>query len=90
MESCKKAFEISTGGELKITKIANKSYGSSGHCWMIYAKAKSNPDIEFEIPSCFVDQNTDLWVYPRYLNKKDPQQLLGLKTNFLEEVQCSF
>ena len=90
MKSCKKAFEISRGNELKITKISNKTYGSSGHCWMIYAKAKSNPDIEFEIPSCFVDQNTDLWVHPRYSNKKDLEQLLELKTDFLEEVQCSF
>ena len=57
---------------------------------MTYATAKSNTDIEFEIPSCFVDQDTDLWVYPRYPNRKDPGQLLRLKTNFLEEVQCSF
>ena len=89
MESCKKAFKISTGGELKITKIANKSYGSSGHCWVIYAKAKSYQDIEFEIPSCFIDQNTDLWVQPRFPSKKDSQRL-QIKTDFLEEAQCSF
>jgi hypothetical protein len=90
MESCKKAFEISEGNELKITKIFNKLYGSSGHCWLVYASAKSNPGVEFEIPSCFIDQNTDLWVHPRYSDKKDSQQLLELKTEFLEEIQCSF
>ena len=90
MKSCKEAFEIPQGNELKITKISNKSYGSSGHCWLVYASAKSNLGVEFEIPSCFIDQNTDLWVHPRYPNKKDPQQLLELKTEFLEEVQCSF
>jgi hypothetical protein len=57
---------------------------------MVYASAKSNPGIEFEIPSCFIDQNTDLWVHPRYSDKKDSQQLLELKTEFLEEIQCSF
>ena len=90
MKSCKKAFEIYEGNELKITKISNKLYGSSGNCWLVYESAKSNPGVEFEIPSCFIDQNTDLWVHPRYPNKKDSQQLLELKTEFLEEAQCSF
>ena len=71
-------------------KISNKLYGSSGNCWLVYESAKSNPGVEFEIPSCFIDQNTDLWVHPRYPNKKYAQQLLELKTEFLEEVQCSF
>lgn len=90
MKSCKKAFEISKGGEIKITKIVNKMYGSSGHCWVVYAKAKNNQDIEFEIPSCFIDQNTDLWIQPKFPNKKVSQQLLQIKTDFLKEVKCSF
>ena len=50
LESCQKVFTIPKSGEIKITKIFDKSYGSSGHGREIFAKSKRESDTEFSSP----------------------------------------
>ena len=91
MESCQKVFTIPKSGEIKITKIFDKSYGSSGHCWEIFAKSKRESDSEFSLPACWVDHNPDIWIKPKYpWQQKKSKELLRIDTEFLEEVSCSF
>ena len=91
MESCQKVFVVSETDEIKITKILDKPYGTSGHCWEILATAKSKPDVAFAIPSCWIDHNPDISVRPKYpWNQKKTQEQLRIDTEFLEEVRCSF
>lgn len=91
MESCQKVFVISENDEIKITKILDKKYGTSGHCWEIFATAKGKPDVTFAIPSCWVDHNPDVWVKPKYpWHQKKTQERLQIATEFLEDVRCSF
>ncbi len=91
MESCQKVFAISKSGEIKITKVFNKSFGAYGNCWEVFAKAKSKPDVEFAIPACWVDHNPDTWVQPKYpWSQKTIKEQLRIDTEFLDEVRCSF
>jgi len=91
MESCQKVFPISKSGEIKITKIFDRSVGTSGHCWEIFAKAKSKPDVEFAIPTCWLHHNPDIWVKPKYpWHQKKTEEQLRIDTEFLEGVRCSF
>ena len=91
MKSCQKVFVVSESDEMKITKILDKKYGTSGHCWEIFAKAKGRPDVAFAIPSCWVDHNTDVWVQPKYpWSQQNTKEPLRIDTVFLEEVRCSF
>ena len=91
MESCQKVFKISKGGEIKITKIFDRSFGAYGNCWEIFAKAKSIPDVEFAIPACWINHNPDVWVKPKHpwYQKKTKEQL-RIDTDLLEKVRCSF
>jgi len=91
MESCQKVFAVSESDEIKITKILDKKYGTSGRCWEIFATAKGKPDVTFAIPSCWVDHNPDVWVKPKYpWHQKKTQEPLQIATGFLEDVRCSF
>ncbi len=91
MKICQKVFTIPESDEIKITKIFDKSYGSSGHCWEIFAKSKREPVNEFSLPTCWVDHNPDIWVKPKYPSEqKKSKEPLQIDTEFLEEVSCSF
>tara|TARA_B100000963_G_scaffold360177_1_gene390067 strand:+ start:90 stop:560 length:471 start_codon:yes stop_codon:yes gene_type:complete len=91
MESCQKVFTIPKSDEIKITRIFDKLYGTSGHCWEIFAKSKSEPDTEFSLPTCWIDHNPDVWIKPKYpWQQKTSQEPLRIDTEFLEGVPCSF
>ena len=91
MESCKKVCTIPRRDEIKITKIFDKSYGSSGHCWEIFAKSKREPDNEFSLPTYWVDHNPDILGKAEVsLGAKKSKEPLQIDTEFLEEVSCSF
>ena len=82
---------FSKSGEIKITKVFNKSFGAYGNCWEVFATAKSKPDVEFAIPACWVNHNPDVWVKPKKpWNQKKAEERLRIDTEFLEEVRCSF
>ena len=73
------------------TKIFDRSVGTSGHCWEIFAKAKSKPDVEFAIPTCWLHHNPDIWVKPKNpWHQKKTEEQLRIDTEFLEGVRCSF
>lgn len=83
------AFSIKKGDILKITKVYDRAFGSSGHCWEVFATTQSNPEIEFEIPACWVEHNMDSWVTPKYpYNQRASNEKLRINTDLLNEVMC--
>ena len=58
--------ELEFGTKLKITKIIDYPYGSSGHCWVVKAKIYDSEliDKSVELPSCWV-WDEPIWVAPK-------------------------
>lgn len=84
-----KAFTIKKGDELRISKVYDRANGSSGHCWEIFATTEAHPEIEFEIPACWLNHTMDNWVEPKYPHKqKQSNEKLRINTDLLIVKKC--
>ncbi|GMM84481.1 hypothetical protein [Pseudoalteromonas sp. MTN2-4] len=73
-----------TKGELiKITSVVEHSYGSAGHCWKINAKSEQLPGVEFELPSCWMD-NMSPWFSPDSPSQLKGGQKIEVATDFIK------
>jgi len=84
-----KAFVIQKNEKLKITKIYDRAYGSSGHCWEIFAVRLKKPEVEFELPACWVEHVNDMWFKPNYPHKlKNDKLKLEIDTSYIKAEGC--
>jgi hypothetical protein len=81
-------FEIEKGKLIKITKIYDQQYGTSGHCWEVFAKVEGSELPEFLVPSCWV-WHQFIWFTPKSPYRlKNAGGKLKVNTELITESKC--